>query len=368
MDSFEILKILSDHKLTLESIAQKLSLESLKNNIKDLTLKLNDPNLWANTKNAISLSMELKKNETLYYEYLRLKSLCDDLVLFLNEINLSIAKDNSEYCLMLESFSNDLDDYKIKVLLSDSYDIYDCYMKIQPGEGGVDSMDFANMLLRMYTRATKDTIYKLAIEEITFGEEAGIKSVLISIKGEYAYGYFKNESGVHRLIRISPFNSLGKRQTSFASVNVFPIIESNDDITIKDTDIRVDYFRSSGAGGQSVNTTDSAVRITHLSTNTVVTIQNERSQIQNKEKALAVLKSKLKLIEIEKKEQELNTLKGIRMETSFGSQIRSYVMHPYSLVKDLRTNVETSNVNKVLDGDIDLFIEAMLRRKRDEQQ
>ena len=218
------------------------------------------------------------------------------------------------------------------------------------------------MLYRMYTRWCEKRGFKITILDYQEGEEAGIKSVSLLIKGLYAYGYLKGEKGVHRLVRLSPFDSNNRRHTSFASVEVTPDIDIDNNIEIDEKDLKIDVFRSTGAGGQGVNTTDSAVRITHLPTKIVVTCQNERSQIQNKEQALRVLKNKLLLLKIEEQEKELNKIKGDQANINFGSQIRSYVMHPYSMVKDHRTNVETSNVNKVLDGDIDAFIEANLAK------
>lgn len=214
----------------------------------------------------------------------------------------------------------------------------------------------------MYTRWCEKRGFKITILDYQEGEEAGIKSVSLLIKGLYAYGYLKGEKGVHRLVRLSPFDSNNRRHTSFASVEVTPDIDIDNNIEIDEKDLKIDAFRSTGAGGQGVNTTDSAVRITHLPTKIVVTCQNERSQIQNKEQALRVLKNKLLLLKIEEQEKELNKIKGDQANINFGSQIRSYVMHPYSMVKDHRTNVETSNVTKVLDGDIDAFIEANLAK------
>ena len=218
------------------------------------------------------------------------------------------------------------------------------------------------MLYRMYTRWCEKKNYKIEVIDSQPGEEVGIKSLTMFVKGMNAFGYLKNEKGVHRLVRISPFDSNARRHTSFASIDVTPLIENSDiKIEINPSDIRVDVYRSSGCGGQGVNTTDSAVRITHFPTKIVVTCQNERSQIQNKEKAMEVLKSKLYQLEMEKRNNELKELKGNQNDINFGSQIRSYVMCPYSMVKDHRTNVETSNVDKVLDGDIDLFINASLK-------
>lgn len=234
-------------------------------------------------------------------------------------------------------------------------------LEIHSGAGGTEAQDWANMLYRMYERWCLSKGYNVEVLDILEGEETGIKRVTLFVKGINAYGYLKCEKGIHRLVRLSPFDSNNKRHTSFASVDVIPEIDDSVDIEIKDEDLKIDVYRSSGAGGQSVNTTDSAVRITHLPTNIVVTCQNERSQLKNKEKALSILKGKLKLLEEERKEAELATLKGNAKKIDFGSQIRSYVMHPYSMVKDHRTGVETSNVSKVLDGDLDMFIDGYLR-------
>ena len=247
-------------------------------------------------------------------------------------------------------------------MLSGPYDKNDCILEIHPGAGGTESCDWASMLYRMYLRWCEKKNYKVEILDYQDGDEAGIKSVSIMVKGHNAYGYLKNEKGVHRLVRLSPFDSNNRRHTSFASVEVTPEIEQDTTIEIDEKDLKIDVYRSTGAGGQGVNTTDSAVRITHLPTKIVVTCQNERSQIQNKEQALKVLKSKLLLIKLEEQEKEMNEIKGDQREINFGSQIRSYVMHPYSMVKDHRTNTETSNVDKVLDGDIDLFIEDNLKK------
>ena len=249
-----------------------------------------------------------------------------------------------------------------ELLLNDKYDSHDVIMDIHSGAGGTEACDWANMIYRMYTRYCESKNYKIEVIDEQPGDEVGVKSVSIIIRGMNAYGYLKNEMGIHRLVRISPFDSNARRHTSFASVSVTPLFENNDiELDIKDSDLKIDVYRSSGCGGQGVNTTDSAVRITHLPTKTVVTCQNERSQIQNKEKAMEVLMNKLYKLELEKRDAKLNDIKGEQKDINFGSQIRSYVMHPYSMVKDQRTNVETSNVDKVLDGDIDLFIDANLR-------
>lgn len=270
-----------------------------------------------------------------------------------------VAKDILKNTKKIEK---ELEKLELETLLSGKYDENNAIVTIHPGAGGTESQDWAEMLYRMYTRWANKNNYEVRELDYLEGEEAGLKSVTFEVIGQNAYGYLKCEKGVHRLVRISPFDAGARRHTSFASVDVIPKFEKNDiDIEVLDSDIRVDVYRSSGCGGQGVNTTDSAVRITHLKTGIVVTCQNERSQIQNKERAMEVLKNKLYQLEIEKRNQEMQELKGKVMDINFGSQIRSYVMHPYSLVKDHRTNIETSNVGKVLDGDIDLFIHGFLK-------
>ena len=260
-----------------------------------------------------------------------------------------------------KTIKDDLKDLSIYLLFSKPYDKNNCIVEIHPGAGGTESCDWSNMLYRMYTRYCEKKNFKIELLDYQAGEEAGLKSVSFKVKGEYAYGYLKNEKGVHRLVRLSPFDSSNRRHTSFASIDVTPEISKDIKIDINEKDLKIDVYRSTGAGGQGVNTTDSAVRITHLPTKIVVTCQNERSQIQNKETALQVLKSKLYVLEQQKKEQELAKEKGIQSNIDFGSQIRSYILHPYSLVKDHRTNYETSDTKSVLDGEIDKFIESNLK-------
>ena len=257
---------------------------------------------------------------------------------------------------------SELEKLSVLLLLNGPYDKNNCTFEIHSGAGGTEACDWANMLYRMYLRYFERKGYKYSVLDEQEGDEVGIKSVTIEVKGNYAYGYLKCEKGVHRLVRLSPFDAAHKRHTSFASVDVVPEIDDSINIEIDEKDLKIDVYRSSGKGGQGVNTTDSAVRITHLPTKTVVTCQNERSQIQNKETAMKMLKAKLYLIEQEKKEKELNQIKGEYQNIEFGSQIRSYVMHPYSMVKDHRTNYETANVGKVMDGEIEEFIEAYLKQ------
>lgn len=282
-----------------------------------------------------------------------------------NQELLNYADDEEIYQLVIDEISEiekELEELEIFILLSEPYDKDNAVLEIHPGAGGTESCDWANMLYRMYTRWCEAKGYKYEIVDEQKGEEAGIKSVTMIIYGMNAFGYLKNEKGVHRLVRISPFDSNARRHTSFASVDITPYIESGDiNIEIDPNDIRIDIYRSSGHGGQGVNTTDSAVRITHFPSKIVVTCQNERSQIQNKEKAMEILKNKLYQLEIEKQRQQMKDLKGEQRDINFGSQIRSYVMHPYSMVKDHRTNIETSNVDKVLDGDLELFINSSLK-------
>ena len=254
-----------------------------------------------------------------------------------------------------------IDNFEIKTLLNGKYDKNNCILEIHSGAGGTESCDWVNMLYRMYTRWCEKNDYKYELIDYQQGEEVGIKNVSILVKGDYACGYLKSEKGVHRLVRLSPFDSNNRRHTTFASVDIIPEFDNNISIDIKEEDIKIDVYRSSGAGGQGVNTTDSAVRITHLPTKIVVTCQNERSQLKNKEKAMQILKNKLYLLEIENKEKEVASLKSDHKGIDFGSQIRSYVMHPYSMVKDHRTSCETSNVTSVLDGNINMFIEAYLK-------
>ena len=261
-----------------------------------------------------------------------------------------------------ETLKNRLEEAETSILLNGEYDKNDAVLEIHSGAGGTEACDWANMLYRMYFRWCEKKRYKVEIVDEQPGLEAGIKSITMIVKGLNAYGYLKNEKGIHRLVRLSPFDSNNRRHTSFASVGVTPVIDDNVEVEIDDKDIKIDVYHSSGAGGQSVNTTDSAVRLTHLPTGIVVTCQNERSQVQNKAKAMQILRSKLYELEVKAKEEEMSKLKGETLDINFGSQIRSYVMHPYSLVKDHRTNVEETNVNKVLDGDIDKFISANLRR------
>ena len=330
--------------------------------IKTLEEESKNPSFWNDTEKAREILKKINYLKDVTSNVISTKrAIEDDLEVvslleeeFDNDLFLSINEDVS----LIEKKVSKLE---LEVLLSGEYDHNNCTLEIHSGAGGTEAQDWANMLYRMYTRYSESKGYKIEVLDILEGEEAGIKRVTLSVSGVNAYGYLKCEKGIHRLVRLSPFDSNNKRHTSFASVDVIPEIDDVSDIELRDEDLKIDVYRSSGAGGQSVNTTDSAVRITHLPTKIVVTCQNERSQLKNKEKALSILKGKLKLLEEEKKEAELAALKGESKKIDFGSQIRSYVMHPYSMVKDHRTNIETSNVNKVMDGDLDIFIDGYLR-------
>ena len=261
----------------------------------------------------------------------------------------------------LDEFIEELDELRISTLLSGEYDKDNAILKLNAGAGGTESCDWCGMLYRMYTRWAERKGF--TIEELDFldGDEAGVKSVTFQVNGENAYGYLKSEKGVHRLVRISPFNAAGKRQTSFVSCDVMPDIDKEIDVEVRDEDIRIDTYRSSGAGGQHINKTSSAIRITHMPTGIVVTCQNERSQFQNKDKAMQMLKAKLYMLKLQEQADKLSDIRGEVTEIGWGNQIRSYVMQPYTMVKDHRTNAETGNVDAVMDGGIDLFINAYLK-------
>ena len=326
---------------------------------------MSDPNFWndkSHSEDIISKANTLKKVVNSISELkLKIENDMEILDILKEEFNDELSELLVDELPLIEGKIKELD---INLLLDGPYDSQGAILEIHAGAGGTEACDWADMLLRMYLRWCDKKGFKYEIVDKQILDEAGFKSATVLVKGMYAFGYLKSEKGVHRLIRISPFDSNSRRHTSFASIDIEPIFDNNDiDIQIKDNDIRIDIYRSSGCGGQGVNTTDSAVRITHLETGIVVTCQNERSQIQNKETALNVLKSKLYKLELEKREKELKGIQGDLSAINFGSQIRTYTMHPYSLVKDHRTNFETANVGKVLDGEIDDFIDAYLKQR-----
>ncbi|MDR6998800.1 peptide chain release factor 2 [Neobacillus niacini] len=285
------------------------------------------------------------------------------------ELTYELVKEESDEELQAEledelgQLTERLNQFELQLLLSEEYDKHNAILELHPGAGGTESQDWGSMLLRMYTRWAEKKGFKVETLDYLPGDEAGIKSVTLAIKGHNAYGYLKAEKGVHRLVRISPFDSSGRRHTSFVSCEVMPEFNDEIQIDIRTEDLKIDTYRASGAGGQHINTTDSAVRITHLPTGVVVTCQTERSQIKNRESAMKMLKAKLYQREIEQQEKELLEIRGEQKEIGWGSQIRSYVFHPYSMVKDHRTNTESGNVQAVMDGEIDPFIDAYLRSR-----
>lgn len=317
-----------------------------------------DSSFWNNSDQANKLVEELKS----------IKNIVEEVDIISNNISSNLELVDSgdkEILLLLEneiySLKDNIEKLELATYLNGEYDNSNAILEIHAGAGGTESCDWVNMLYRMYTRYALNNGYKIEELNKQDGEEAGIKSVMFQISGNNAYGYLRGEKGIHRLVRISPFDSNSRRHTSFASVDVMPEIDKNIDVLINENDIRVDIYRSSGPGGQGVNTTDSAVRITHIPTGIIVTCQNERSQIRNKEKALEVLKGKLYLLELEKQNDKINSIKGKQLSNGFGSAKRSYVMCPYTMVKDSDSGYESSNVDKVLDGEIVEMLEAGLR-------
>ena len=322
---------------------------------------MEEPNFWDNPEEAqkqTKLLGSLKDDRDTYQKLVSTKEDIETMIeMGEEEDDESIVPEVRE---MLEDFKKTLDDVRIKTLLSDEYDGCNAIIKLNSGAGGTEAMDWCGMLYRMYTRWAERKGFTIEVLDFQEGDEAGVKSVMFQVDGTNAYGYLKSEAGVHRLVRISPFNAQATRQT-FVSCDVMPDIEENIDIEVRDEDIRIDTYRSSGAGGQHINKTSSAIRITHLPTGIVVTCQNERSQFQNKDKAMQVLKSKLYMLEKEKQAEKEAGIRGEVTDIAWGHQIRSYVLQPYQMVKDLRTNEERAQTAAVLDGDIDPFINAYLK-------
>lgn len=342
-------------------------LDVKKERIKELELQMTEPGFWDNQQAAQKVIDESNGLKHLVEGYQKLADKLEDMMVsyeLVKEENDAELKDELEQDIT--KLQEEMNKYELEMLLNDPYDANNAILELHPGAGGTESQDWASMLLRMYQRWAEDKNFAVETMDYLPGDEAGVKSVTLLIKGHNAYGYLKAEKGVHRLVRISPFDSSGRRHTSFVSCDVTPEMTDDVDVDIKQEDLKIDTYRSSGAGGQHVNKTDSAVRITHLPTNIVVTCQNERSQIKNRESAMKMLKSKLYQIELEKKQEELAAIRGEQKEIGWGSQIRSYVFHPYSMVKDHRTNVEIGNTQSVMDGNIDPFIDAYLRQHIDD--
>lgn len=322
------------------------------------------PEFWNDQQGAQTIINEANGIKAIVNEYNDLLATQENL-----EMTLELLKEEPDEDLQaelgseLEQFEAKMADFELQMLLSEPYDKNNAILELHPGAGGTESQDWGSMLLRMYTRWAEKRGFKVETLDYLPGDEAGIKSVTLKISGHNAYGYLKAEKGVHRLVRISPFDSSGRRHTSFVSCEVMPEFNDEIEIDIRTEDLKIDTYRATGAGGQHINTTDSAVRITHTPTGTVVQCQSERSQIKNREHAMKMLKAKLYQLEIEKQEQQLAEIRGEQKDIGWGSQIRSYVFHPYSMVKDHRTNEETGNTGAVMDGDLDAFINAYLRSR-----
>lgn len=338
-------------------------LDALEADIADYEYQMSQPDFWDDNEAAQEVIQELNISKETYQTISSLEDQVEELTMALELYN--ETKDEEMYQEaeeLTEALSKAIDSYETMLLLSGEYDKNDAILEIHPGAGGTESQDWGSMLLRMYQRYADHKGFSVEVLDYQAGDEAGIKSVILEIKGHNAYGLLKSEKGVHRLVRISPFDSNARRHTSFASIEVTPLIDQSVDIDINPDDIRIDTYRASGAGGQHVNKTDSAVRITHIPTGVVTQSQSQRSQLQNREQAMKLLKSKLHQLEVEQKAKELAEIKGDQKEIGWGSQIRSYVFHPYSMVKDHRTNYEVGNTDKVMDGDLDDFIDAYLKR------
>ncbi|MFJ7699401.1 peptide chain release factor 2 [Lysinibacillus fusiformis] len=362
---------LADVRNVLDTTAKKLvdfrgslDLENKEARIQELDEMMLEPGFWDDQQGAQVIINEGNGLKAIVNEYKELEEIHENL-----DMTLELLREEPDEELQEElgkelvEFQQKMVDFELQLLLSGPYDQNNAILELHPGAGGTESQDWGSMLLRMYTRWAEKRGFKVETMDYLPGDEAGIKSVTISIKGHNAFGYLQAEKGVHRLVRISPFDSSGRRHTSFVSCDVMPEFDDNIEIDIRTEDLKIDTYRATGAGGQHINTTDSAVRITHIPTGTVVQCQAERSQIKNREKAMAMLKGKLYQLELEKQQAQLDEIRGEQKDIGWGSQIRSYVFHPYSMVKDHRTNEETGNVGAVMDGDVDPFINAYLRSK-----
>ncbi|MBS3787140.1 peptide chain release factor 2 [Candidatus Bipolaricaulota bacterium] len=339
-------------------------LEELEQELSELREEMNAPNFWDDQERAKKKSKLADRKEEKIITYKDLTEELEEIELL---YELASEEDNEEELEELEEriarIEEQMDSFQLKLFMDGKFDDRDCYLGINAGAGGTDAQDWAGMLMRMYTRWLERNDFSYQTLEISEGEEAGVKSATLEIEGEWSFGYLKAEAGVHRLVRISPFDSAGRRHTSFASVNVTPQFEDDLEVQIDENDLRVDTFRASGAGGQHVNVTDSAVRITHEPTGLVATCQNERSQHKNRETAMKILKSRLYQLKMEKRAEKIEEVQGELKDIEWGSQIRSYVLHPYQKIKDHRTEVEVGDTESVLDGEIDPFIQAYLKKK-----
>ena len=353
---------LSTYDETLKEVKDSLDLENKERRITELDKSMEEPGFWDDPERSTKTVREAKNLKDTVDGYKHLEQQYEDIQVMIEmgyeENDPAMVPEIQE---MLDEFVKELEELRTKTLLSGEYDGCNAILKLNAGAGGTEAMDWCSMLYRMYQRWADKKGFTTEVLDFLDGDEAGLKSITLQVNGENAYGYLKSEKGVHRLVRISPFNAAGKRQTSFVSCDVMPDIEEDLDVEINPDDLRIDTYRSSGAGGQHINKTSSAIRITHLPTGIVVQCQNERSQFQNKDKAMQMLKAKLYLLKQQENAEKLSDIRGDVKDINFGNQIRSYVMQPYTLVKDHRTNAENGNVNAVMDGDIDLFISAYLK-------
>ena len=368
MAEFDFSQAIGEARSKYESIAKALDIERLKSQIATLETEAAKPGLWDDPENAQKVTSRLSAAQAQLKRLNEANRRIEDVETLVELAQEEADADSlSEAQSEIGSITQELDDMEIQTLLDGEYDERSAVVTIRSGAGGVDAADFAQMLLRMYLRYCERNGFKAKVMDTSYAEEAGIKSATFQVDAPYAYGRLSVEGGTHRLVRISPFDNQGRRQTSFAAVEVVPLVEATDHIDIPDTDIRVDTYCSSGPGGQGVNTTYSAVRITHLPTGIVVTMQDERSQIQNRAAAMAVLQSRLLVLRHEEEAKKKKELAG-DIKASWGDQMRSYVLHPYQMVKDLRTGYETSQTQAVFDGDIDEFIEAGIRWRHEQRR
>ena len=353
---------LSTYDETLKEVKDSLDLENKERRITELDKSMEEPGFWDDPERSTKTVREAKNLKDTVDGYKHLEQQYEDI-----QVMIEMGYEENDPAMipeiqeMLDEFVKELEELRTKTLLSGEYDGCNAILKLNAGAGGTEAMDWCSMLYRMYQRWADKKGFTTEVLDFLDGDEAGLKSITLQVNGENAYGYLKSEKGVHRLVRISPFNAQGKRQTSFVSLDVMPDIEGDLDVDIDEKDLRIDTYRSSGAGGQHINKTSSAIRITHIPTGTVVQCQNERSQFQNKDKAMQMLKAKLYLLKQEANAEKLSDIRGEVKEIGWGNQIRSYVLQPYTLVKDHRTDVETGNVDAVLDGGLDIFINGYLK-------
>ena len=353
-----------EYKGPIQELKNSLDLDNKKQRVEELERQMEAPDFWDVPEQSNKYMKELKVLKDTISEIEKIEMSYEDILVMI-EMGMEEQDEDliSEIREEMDTLISAYQEMRVRTLLNGPYDACSAIMKLNAGAGGTESCDWASMLYRMYTRWAEKKGYGVEVLDSLDGDEAGIKSITFQVNGENAYGFLKAEKGVHRLVRISPFNAQGKRQTSFASLDVMPDIEEDIDIEIKDDDIRVDTYRSSGAGGQHINKTSSAIRITHFPTGIVVTCQNERSQHSNKDKAMQMLKSKLLMLRQEENAEKLSDIRGEVKDIGWGNQIRSYVLQPYTMVKDHRTNEEMAQADHVLDGDIDSFINAYLKWK-----